>query len=399
MRFRGEVSEDVESWRWITLVFLQKIYNPATLKDFRGISLTSAVSKWYMCAVTLLAQKQSVPASWCDFGIFAYKEELSCMDLLLPLHFVLEAGFEWRRDQHVCVASGDILNAFDSLSVEHGCRDMITSGLHPQLVAAIAQENSCLEVQPHFPDCPNAASQPFNRCLRQGGVESPFCLNRTTAQVLSELVPGWKARRLGVLLDDGFCATHAVWADNYYLLSSSSESLQTMVRELSDGLVKRGLSWKPGSLQVMFSDELRSHDQISAYDENGVHIFEEVDSMEALGVLMCREGPSPRSVIHRLAKATRAFLANTDILLNKSLSLPMRFTEYTSRVQSVALYGAECWPMCQNTLQRLVAWESGLLRKMVGVQKQAGESWVSFHKRSARTSRSLYVRYGARRAT
>lgn len=49
--------------------------------------------------------------------------------------------------------------------------------------------------------------------------------------------------------------------------------------------------------------------------------------------------------------------------------------------------------MCQATLQRLVSWESGLLRRMVGVKKLLGETWVGFHKRSARTSRALFIRY------
>ena len=388
-RFQGETWEDNESWRWIILIFLQKVRDPRTLTDFRGICLMSAVSKWYMCSVVSLAKAQPVPASWNNLGIFAYREGLACVDVLLPLNLLLEAGFEWRNVASVCVASGDVLTAFDSLSVDQACVDMISSGLHPQLVAAIAQENCELQIEPMFPECADVQHLPFNKAIRQGGIESPFCWNRSMSQALAALVPSWKARGLGIILDNGFCASHAVWADNFYLMSTSPESLQVMIRELSAALLSRGLRWKPSSLEVMFTD-YNQHNPVYAHDEDGEYTFEVVNELKALGALLCKEGTSPRAVVHRLAAATKAFWANANVLLDKSLSLPARFREFTVRVQSVALYSAECWPMCQATLQRLAAWESGLLRRIVGIKKKPSETWVGYHKRAARTSILIY---------
>ena len=95
--------------------------------------MISATSKWYVCAVISLARAQPTPSSWSGLGVFAYREGLSCIDVLLPMVLVLEAGFEWKKEALVYVASGDVLTAFDSLSVEQACTDMIASGLHPQL--------------------------------------------------------------------------------------------------------------------------------------------------------------------------------------------------------------------------------------------------------------------------
>eukprot|EP00973_Karenia_brevis_P088274 12240296-Karenia_brevis.AAC.1 len=172
------------------------------------------------------------------------------MDALLPIHLLLEAGFEWQSELSVCVASGDILAAFDNLSPQHACRDMVASGLHPQLVAAIARENCDLILQPGFPECPDVEPVPFNKAIRQGGMESPFCWNRSVEQMLSCLAPSWKARGLGVSLSDDYCVTHVVWADNFFLLAASEQAVQTMVIELSAGLMARGLSWKPTSLEI-----------------------------------------------------------------------------------------------------------------------------------------------------
>jgi ribonuclease HI len=168
-----------------------------------------------------------------------------------------------------------------------------------------------------------------------------------------------------------------------------------MIRELSAALLSRGLRWKPSSLEVMFTD-YNQHNPVYAHDEDGEYTFEVVNELKALGALLCKEGTSPRAVVHRLAAATKAFWANANVLLDKSLSLPARFREFTVRVQSVALYSAECWPMCQATLQRLAAWESGLLRRIVGIKKKPSETWVGYHKRAARTSRSLFMRYAGK---
>ena len=61
----------------------------------------------------------------------------------------------------MCLASGDVLAAFDNLTVEQAGTDMIASGMHPQMVAAITQENGDLFIQPEFPDCPDVSHMLF----------------------------------------------------------------------------------------------------------------------------------------------------------------------------------------------------------------------------------------------
>ena len=193
-----------------------------------------------MSSIIILAKSQNTPSVFNQIGVFAYKEGRSCLDVLLPLQLLLEAGFEWRREMLVCVASADVLTAFDSLTVQQAWEDMVASGLHPQLVAAIAEENCDLRLWPTFPQCSEVESMPFNKSIRQGGMESPFCWNRSIEQTLAILVPDWSRRCLGISLD-GICGTHAVWADNFYLLSSAPVNLQIVFSELSDALARKHL--------------------------------------------------------------------------------------------------------------------------------------------------------------
>ena len=80
--------------------------------------------------------------------------------------------------------------------------------------------------------------------------------------------------------------SHAVWADHLYLIAPSAESLQTMVYELSHSLVARGLRWKPTSFEVMYIDD-EEHEPLRAHDTSGEYVFKVVDTMHALGTLVC----------------------------------------------------------------------------------------------------------------
>ena len=53
-----------------------------------------------------LAKSLPTPSPWSCLGIFAYKEGLSCLDVLLSNNLILEAGFDWREDMPLCIAFG-----------------------------------------------------------------------------------------------------------------------------------------------------------------------------------------------------------------------------------------------------------------------------------------------------
>ena len=86
-----------------------------------------------MSSIIILAKSQNTPSVFNQRGVFAYKEGRSCLDVLLPLQLLLEAGFELRREMLVCVASADVLTAFDSLTVQQACEDMVTCGMQMKL--------------------------------------------------------------------------------------------------------------------------------------------------------------------------------------------------------------------------------------------------------------------------
>eukprot|EP00973_Karenia_brevis_P047973 6657094-Karenia_brevis.AAC.1 len=88
----------------------------------------------------------------------------------------------------------------------------------------------------------------FNRCIRQGGCEAPWIWNGTMRMVLNDLVPKWEQEQLGFHVEGFGFITHALWADNIYLISGSPANIAKMAEQLTERMQQEGLHWKPGSI-------------------------------------------------------------------------------------------------------------------------------------------------------
>ena len=121
------------------------------------------------------------------------------------------------------------------------------------LVCVPLEESLFLKAEARFPGIDTVGPFPFNRSIRQGGVEGPWQWNVVMRRLLALLVPSWERRKLGIKIPYVASLTHFVWADNLYFLASSVGDLQTMMQEFTDLLVHPNLSWKGGSRQAIHS--------------------------------------------------------------------------------------------------------------------------------------------------
>ena len=155
------------------------------------------------------------------------------MDMIVsPLQLLLDRANEWVAEDRIIVFGGDVLAAFDNLSPEVAAASLASARVHPRIIAAILYELVALSCSPEFADLTCQERVNFNRCVRQGGVESPYLWNTTMYAVLDELVPSWEARGWGIFWGTRWF-THLVWADNIWLLSRDLRSMQHMIDELS----------------------------------------------------------------------------------------------------------------------------------------------------------------------
>ena len=90
---------------------------------------------------------------------------------------------------------------------------------------------------------------------KEGAKETPFLWVVTLDDVVGPTVVSWDDESYGFDFEDGMRRiSHAAWADDSLVFSSSMGQMSCMVQELTGALGAGKLSWKPGGLSVMAND-------------------------------------------------------------------------------------------------------------------------------------------------
>ena len=391
-RYAGEDTEDIEAWRSVIMIFLQKVAKPTQMKHFRGISLLSVLSKWYMQCLYVLARRCPRPAAWNCVCIYSYECCLGTDHITTALQLLLCRGWEWQLKSPVYVFNGDILAAFDNMRPDVVVDSLQAARVHPRIVAAMMSENTRTVCWPEFDAITLDEPIRFNKCAKQGGVESAYQWNNVMFTCLADLVQVWYESGYGLDLG-GRRYTHAVWADNVWLFDHDVENLKKMMQSLTTSLAQRRLYWKPDSLCYMASLVETLHELVVT-DGTAQLKVPNVDRMEVLGTLMEKNGNTGPSFQHRSAKAEKAFWSDKDVLTTKSLALTVRFKRYSERIVPRVLHGCGSWAWSQSLYQSLVALEGRFLRRIVGVGKRQNEDWLPWFRRATRLAKSLHMKHG-----
>ena len=165
--------------------------------------------------------------------MFAYQEDRGAEFITGPLQILMDRKAEWWDRERILILNADIQAAFDFMRPELVRKALRAALVHPRIIAAMMRENAFLIAHPEFQGVQLEEPILFNRCARQGGVESAYEWNCVVCLLLQDLVPAWLEKGWGVNIG-GRLHTHVVWADNFWLLASSAESLQKMFQSLTD---------------------------------------------------------------------------------------------------------------------------------------------------------------------
>eukprot|EP00973_Karenia_brevis_P077292 10735874-Karenia_brevis.AAC.1 len=114
--------------------------------------------------------------------------------------------------------------------------------------------------------------------------------------------------------------SHAIWADNVWLVSHSLEQVVNMFCDVTSALKGCGLHWKLESLECLTGSSIAKPAHIDATAGGEQYCIKSVDSMNVLGVLLTREGSTQASFEARLAAGSKAFYANRASLCSRLMS-------------------------------------------------------------------------------
>eukprot|EP00973_Karenia_brevis_P013039 1770684-Karenia_brevis.AAC.1 len=212
----------------------------------------------------------------------------SCDQITGGLAILLDKVDEWAGEVELHVLSTDVLSAFDNLHPNVMVEAMTFWGVHPLIAAALLNEMLWTSCKVTLEGVTIVDAVKFNRAIRQGGVEAPWLFNLTMRMLIASCMPRWKDQAYGINLPGIGLTSHALWADNVYLLAKSRREATDMFTQLTEQLMRRGMSWKPQSLQILSAGCTgRQRGDVKVCINEHDYLVQHVATMEALGILLC----------------------------------------------------------------------------------------------------------------
>ena len=243
----------------------------------------------------------------------------------------------------------DIATAFDSMNHEVVVKALQSSGMKTDMILSLMAELSGCTARISIPGAGSSDDFPLERGGKQGGVETPDLFNILMEQIVSPLVSSWNGRGFGVFLDAGTPGiTHALWADNIFLLAASVDQFRIMSQELTTAIYEHTLAWKECSLQMLCPGDTEM--DVLVYTKDGASLqFKQVAEMSVLGIMLDRVGSSRLSLDHRLLRGEANFWAQSRKLCGPA-SFAAKMKAWHAGPSTSALHGASTWLAPQWTL-------------------------------------------------
>ena len=207
------------------------------------------------------------------------------------------------------------------------------------------------------------------------------------------------ARGSGFTLDDHHFVTHAVWADNFYLIAKSQAEAIVMANELTAVIYAKGFKWKPASLECLCSSNASFEGDMHVVAPDGEKMkVAGVEHMLALGVLLDRCGSTDTTISHRMAQADKVFYKHLKALANSNGGLEQRLRAFMSSSAATLLYNACGWHLTDHTLLRVKRWENHKIRKMYRLRRRPDEGKAGHMLRTGHKINTWFVNSNVQRS-
>ncbi len=168
------------------------------------------------------------------------------------------------------------------------------------------------------------------------------------------------------------------YADNTVLIADSADGLQDIVCKISAISNDFGLSINTKKTKVMAVSK-NSDLVVTNISVNG-NILQQVDSFVYLGHLLTKDGRCDAEIKRRIEMARSTFTCMKDVLINRKLGMKTRMRIAQCYVWSTLLYGAETWTRSKTIRNRLQAFETWILRRMMRISWTRKMSNVKVYK-------------------
>ena len=223
-----EGEEQPGSWENTPLSGLQNDNRIESLKRFRWISKLNHMRQWYNRSWRHI-YRMSRPAP--QVRTYGFAKGNSANDLAAIIAEVFRKTAGW--GEPIMVASLDVLTAFDRM--KHGPLEEANEFMEVPVEARLAamRDYEGKTAQFKIPGAGTSAVFPLEQSGGQGGVRTPDEFNNMMRCILIELIIIWEELGIGYSykggMDNNHMLNHLLWADNIFVLGTSTEEVQYML--------------------------------------------------------------------------------------------------------------------------------------------------------------------------
>ena len=388
----GEMG-DPSSWQNLSTLLLPKVPRVKQRSQLRPITILPVLKKLY--STLLLSRVSPYLTPLLSPWNLGCRKGYQALELISVVKWSIEKCQEWHAP--LWVVKLDFRKAFDSLTHPSLHKTLRDAGVPDEYVVAVLRELLGVQLSLRYGD---VVSHKILALIGvpQGDPGSPLYFSSTVDRLLRPLLAKWKANEIGFTMRSDDTSDPPVhlpllaWMDDVYLFATSAEEAELMVREVCMACEPAGLCLQPTKCTwgTTAQDCTR---EISVRGET-LRRLAPGEGLDVLGTLVSFTGDANLEHCARLAKAWRAFWANSALLLNPRVGVYRRLSLLNSVVAPSPLWGVGGAIHSQKQVQRYNATQNAMAAQILRTRRRAQEPWVDWFRRSRRTARDTLRRLG-----
>ena len=319
--------------------------------NYRGITLLSVPSK--ILSKIIMNRISNAVDKTLRQEQAGFRKNRGCIDQIFTIRNIIEQCTEWQRKLYINFI--DFQKAFDSIhreSLWHILRYYGIPAKIVQLIKGFYDNFTCTVGN-------NNLSFQVKTGVRQGCVMSSLLFNLVIDWVMRRTTEG---PQRGIRWTPFTYLEDLDFADDLALTSHTHSHIQDKTNRLCEYGGQVGLTVSLKKTETMI---LNSNDQtpVKAYGTD----LPTTEEFTYLGSKVRVDGGAEDDIKNRLNKARNAMRALNNIWKSSQYSTKTKLRIYNSCVLSTLLYGSECWRMTKHDADKLSAFHTTCLRKILRI--------------------------------
>uniref|UniRef100_A0A8D8Q0R7 Craniofacial development protein 2 n=1 Tax=Cacopsylla melanoneura TaxID=428564 RepID=A0A8D8Q0R7_9HEMI len=338
-----------DQWREVIIIPLHKKNDPTDCNNYRGIALLNTCYK--ILSLIILSRIEAHTNGKIGEYQAGFRRNRSTTDQIHTLRNILEKRVE--RNIDTCILFIDFRKSYDCL-----IRNAIWNAMHelsiPRKLVNLVKQCCMGAVNKVRVGGEMSSAFEVETGLKQGDGISPLLFNITLQKVIQDL---WQ--------DETLICKLLAFADDIAMIGNTMEEIEESLKIVEERAKEVGLKINTEKTKYMLiskNTETRLNTTVIINNQT----FEQVTDFKYLGVTINENNRIEPEIRNRMNNACRSLYSMNHILISKRISKNAKLKIYDTIIKPVLLYGSETWPIKQNILLKMQAFENRILRKIFG---------------------------------